>query len=371
MYTKLKYLIRRIHAKVFPFNTISSLKRSHYLIFEQEHTYGELAIQDNWPNQIHKQFNEFKLRVEKSYIIQVNETCYKDPNYGWVILKKKDKIILESIPYSDYPFEWAKHPIPNKFDYHFKQYKKIHLKIAISCEMIHRFGTNYFHFFNSLLAQLALIESKGINLKVPILIPSDIFKQKFFQESILLFPKLQELDFIPLQQGVLYTFDAITFAKSNPYTIETFKLLHRFLKLPKPVSAPNINLFINRKQNQYRSIQNIEEISKIILSKGFVEYFPDDHNLKDQIETFRNCKNIVAIHGAGLTNLLFSYPNKINLFELFSNKQIVPGYYNMIFEDGGIYDTLLGSKENKNGKFTLPSNQFEIQFKKWLSQINH
>jgi len=61
-------------------------------------------------------------------------------------------------------------------------------------------------------------------------------------------------------------------------------------------------LFINRREKRILSDSKTVEFIK---NSGFKEVFLEDYTLIDQIRLFRCAREIIAIHGAGLTNLVF------------------------------------------------------------------
>lgn len=62
-------------------------------------------------------------------------------------------------------------------------------------------------------------------------------------------------------------------------------------------------IFINRRGS--RRPANSQGFKALLRRFGFEEHFLEDHSLPKQIELFRNAEAVVAMHGAGLTNLIF------------------------------------------------------------------
>ena len=52
----------------------------------------------------------------------------------------------------------------------------------------------------------------------------------------------------------------------------------------------------------------------------------EDYSLEDQIKLTYNCKNLIGLHGANLTNLMFMKPDS-NLLELRNEGDIKNNYY--------------------------------------------
>lgn len=356
--------VRRLYSLIFPFRMRELNSRE--LIYYNTKKYDNLRCDFEY-ELVNKNFKEFSNRIEEEYVGVVNEPCYKDPYHGWIITEKKHEIIQASIPYANWKQTWAKHPIPNRFDYHFKKHKSEFFEEAISCDMIYHYGNNYMHFYHSFIAQLALLEKKGVKLDKPVVIPVELYNTKFFRDALECFPKLKQINFIVSDEQVIY-FDKVYFSKVNPYTKKVYPLVLDFLNI-RNIKRSEKNIFISRPTSRYRSFSNYSEICEIVNQYGFIEIFPENLTLVQQIELFQTAKNIFAIHGAGIANILFAYPNKVNLFEVFSCNHILPGYYNMVFEMGTEYECMLGSVEDENGNFHLDPVVFRLKFENWLNAI--
>lgn len=96
--------------------------------------------------------------------------------------------------------------------------------------------------------------------------------------------------------------------------------------LPKRPREPKNLIYISRKKApQGRRINNEGELLDKITKLGFRGYILEDLPVPEQIELFYDAKVVIAPHGAGLTNLLFS--EKVKVLELFQMKYITPNYY--------------------------------------------
>ena len=77
-------------------------------------------------------------------------------------------------------------------------------------------------------------------------------------------------------------------------------------------------IFIDRSdslQNHCKLINN-NEVIKFLKIRKYKSLKLTNFNLLEQISIFKNCKSIIAPHGAGLTNLAFC-KKKTNVIELF------------------------------------------------------
>lgn len=74
----------------------------------------------------------------------------------------------------------------------------------------------------------------------------------------------------------------------------------------KPGNAASGRLFINRRDS--RLPVNAVDFKRVLHRFGFEEHFLEDYSLPQQIELFTQAEAVVAMHGAGLTNLMFCKP---------------------------------------------------------------
>jgi hypothetical protein len=80
-----------------------------------------------------------------------------------------------------------------------------------------------------------------------------------------------------------------------------------------PFLSPKI--LISRRKALFRRIVNEDEILKILTPLGFVPYVLEEMSFSDQVRLFSQAEIIIAPHGAGLTNMIFSRnPIIIELF---------------------------------------------------------
>jgi capsular polysaccharide biosynthesis protein len=75
------------------------------------------------------------------------------------------------------------------------------------------------------------------------------------------------------------------------------------------------NLYVSRSKAKSRKLINELEISDILSKHSFHTIYFEDYSFLEQIQIIRNCRNIIVLHGAGLTNMIFS-KNKLNVIEI-------------------------------------------------------
>ena len=83
-----------------------------------------------------------------------------------------------------------------------------------------------------------------------------------------------------------------------------------------PLMSPNV--FLSRRKTKARRILNEEEVIETLAKMDFVTYVLEDIDWQDQVKLFAQAKIIVAPHGAGLTNMIFSH--RATIIEIFGQK---------------------------------------------------
>jgi len=81
-------------------------------------------------------------------------------------------------------------------------------------------------------------------------------------------------------------------------------------------SERKLNIYISRSQATSRRIVNESELLPLLDKWGFERFWLENMTMEEQIVLFSKAKSVVAPHGAGLTNLLFS-PFGTNVLDIF------------------------------------------------------
>lgn len=86
------------------------------------------------------------------------------------------------------------------------------------------------------------------------------------------------------------------------------------------------NLYLSRTGAKLRDPTNAAALVEALSQKGFAEFIASDQNHADQIAHFRAANRVVAVHGAGLTNLIFCSPGT-KVIEVFPENFIKSPYW--------------------------------------------
>ena len=83
-------------------------------------------------------------------------------------------------------------------------------------------------------------------------------------------------------------------------------LRREFIKEIIPGSSYPKRIYISRSKARYRRVLNEEDVVEVLERSGFVSILPESMSLVEQIAHFYHAEVIVAAHGSGLTNTIFS-----------------------------------------------------------------
>ena len=118
-------------------------------------------------------------------------------------------------------------------------------------------------------------------------------------------------------------FDAI-----SPQTVQDMR--HRLHRADDDALVKELpqKVFISRRGANSRRITNESEVSAYLESHGFSSIQLEELSLAKQIALFRHASHVIALHGAGLTNLI--HARSCSVLELFpTGHGIRPDYYQL------------------------------------------
>ncbi|MDO9551456.1 DUF563 domain-containing protein [Rhodonellum sp.] len=215
--------------------------------------------------------------------------------------------------------------------------KKIYLKEAISIKYAWQ---NYYHFFIDTLSQLFFLEENGIPNHIPIVVPNKFPSIKYVQEFLKLSTFVKRRIIIQKPNEYYYIQKLIlckdTFQSDSVYkVVESLNYIRNYEK--------NDRLFIFRPVEHGRAIINFSEIEKIVVKFGFKIVDSSKLSLEEQIVLFSGASEIIGVHGAGLTNIIFRSGHHLKILEIFPGAELTPEHYRNLSKKMGFkYSCILG-----------------------------
>jgi len=287
---------------------------------------------------------------ERESATLVRAPSFVEPEYGWVICKPAhlvDSCLIDS----------AFAPRPR-----FSQYLAARVlksrEIRREKTLIHlrSWGeSNYWHFLNDLVGgRLRLAELCGLQPDIPILLGRRAYDMPFVREladrGALGRRRLivQGGEYIQADEVVVFST-----ARSNRQNIDF--VLER-LNAPNGDAQRARRIFLSREEASGRTISNRRDVIAVCQEFGFEIVTTERMTVADQMRLFAEVGYLVAIHGAGLINMMFRRGASLRILEIFPPSERLswgttpPHYCFMAQALGFAYDALI-AKETRDGDY--------------------
>lgn len=215
---------------------------------------------------------------------------------------------------------------------------------------------DFYHFLVDNLSRLDLLNLEYFRSfpSISLLCPGGLTNLEAFFVEKLLPANVSVLD---VPEGTLYAPDQLLFntfitSRSSGYLRGPF--VDRLQKRLAPGRVPlrTERIYISRhRARKGRRIHNEDALMDRLRLLGFQRYVLEDLPIPEQVALFQRADMIVAPHGAGLSNLLFS--RQATVLELFASGYVVPHYYLLAKSLGHRYDYLLGPASHHDENFSV------------------
>lgn len=220
-------------------------------------------------------------------------------------------------------------------------------------------GTGYHHFLTEIAIKFPLFERQ---LRAgQILLPPD---SPPFVRDFLKLTGFENLIFMK-RNGYAKRLKIIT----NP--ISGFFDRNHLLKLQEFVFkrtgfAKNVGfdkIYISRRNARARKVLNEDELIDVLRKKDFQCLDADKMSLAEQINIFRQCRRLISIHGAALTNAVFM-PENSRVYELYP-KQATEDSFNLCYSRLGAalrqrHEYIFCDRENQSTSPMLDTDNIRV-----------
>jgi hypothetical protein len=235
-----------------------------------------------------------------------------------VLLNKKKVMVKESsgtMTHGKY-FDW-------------RYFHRAPKKISGCCTAFRSVSNNHYNLLIRNLPRLyALHQDEYVRLKkIKLLVVDSLNKA----ESYFL-PKIcpENIEIAYIENDCLYEIDSFVYTpfltqKSSGYLPRSYLKFFHERVLPRKPRNKKERIFLSRGKARMRRVLNEGKLYQELKKLGFERYCLEDMSIDDQIELFYNAESVVAPHGAGLANLIFS--DRIRVLEIFPFKYIKPSFF--------------------------------------------
>lgn len=295
-----------------------------------------------FPENIRKGFSRWMdvKWFQDEYIVKVENRFVIDPATGWAITAG-NKLIYESLGFSRAPY--VKKPSIIKL---LAKRKKKRFQKVISLRDTGE--ENYFHFFNDILPKMWLLKDHGsFDPECHLVISERLWKRDYFQYYIRR-ASLDKLKWV-IQNDEWIEADSGFFCK--PFTHTKKYMLRAAALVDLPNQHEPLRIFLTRSNSSMRFIENDAAIKRILESNGFITVDTAGISFQKQIELFSRAEKVVAVHGAGTSNIIFRNGRPLEVMEIFHPNQYLPFHYIMLCKLFGYkYTAIEGTRGNLTGE---------------------
>jgi tetratricopeptide (TPR) repeat protein/capsular polysaccharide biosynthesis protein len=171
-------------------------------------------------------------------------------------------------------------------------------------------GNVYFHWMVDVLPRIELLRRSGRDLAEIDWFLVNSCQHEFQRETLKILgipeEKVLESDRLPHIQATELIVPSFAGYLGWPSGWAIDFLRREFLKEIIPGSSYPKRIYISRSKARYRRVLNEEDVVEVLERSGFVSILPESMSLAEQIAHFYHAEVIVAAHGSGLTNTIFS-----------------------------------------------------------------
>jgi hypothetical protein len=228
------------------------------------------------------------------------------------------------------------------------------------------FTAQYYHFLERLLPLIDYLDrhhQSGTPLTVLVAAKAPGFAQSVFKAVQAVYP---DVTFTPLHSDeraqvrqYLWLHEAADNAEWMPVTAERAARLGAILRgaYGQPEPQGGELMFFSRGAVKLRRLLNEPELEAIAARRGFQRFEAKSDDHPEQVRRFGNADVIVAVHGAGLANLLFARPGAV-VVELFPGDFVKSTYLWLCNRLGLRHYPVVGSRGNYDQDFRVDSSAF-------------
>lgn len=241
---------------------------------------------------------------------------------------------------------------------------------------------NYYHFLIDNLSRFDLLHHPhfGKYSEINVFCPgglSDV--ESFFLHRLC--PR--NVNLVPVETGVLYRpecyiFNSFVTARASGYIRKPYikrirkTCANESFEACKTALEPRLlqrqRIYITRSRAKTRRVLNEKALVSTLESLGFNIYELEHLAPEEQVCLFRDAECVVAPHGAGLANLLFSSSTEV--LELFGSRHVVPHYYLLSKSLGHSYRYICGHSSDSDSDLRVNVDQVRALLLKQLEHDN-
>lgn len=272
-------------------------------------------------------------------------------SYLNVLLTPQRGIVLET---DNTCLEWGDKSAADVFYWRNLYFKQIEDIPGVSFAL-RSAANNFYHTLVDNLPRLyALHDTRYRDTQIELLVPGSLrpYEQYFLNRMLPESVRIRKVECNRLYRPATIVFSSFLSRPLSGYLPRKYLEFFRERTLPSRPRQKRHRIYITRKDTAVgRRILNEGELIRVAEQFGFQSHTLEGMSLAAQIELFFDAEAVLAPHGAGLTNLLFS--DHVGVVELHPTPTAFPHYYFLSQALGHRYRCVCSNAPIRHSDFTV------------------
>jgi hypothetical protein len=188
------------------------------------------------------------------------------------------------------------------------------IRYPVVISLRHLWDWNYYHFFSDVLARLRLLADVGIAQDVPLVLGKYAGEMPFVQE-ILNCGALKNRPWVNPETRFVYA-DSVIFCHTQQDRKHGLGYIAQQMAVPAANPRSVDRVFLTRPPSATRKVANVDELAPVLAKYGFRALDSSTMSISDQMREFAGMRYLVAVHGAGITNIMFRQGAPMSMIEI-------------------------------------------------------
>ncbi len=275
-----------------------------------------------------------------------------------------DNRVIEALTYTDSPDELRSHPIFRR-----RRFPRAQCLSGTYATLAYPSAFAWFHWVVECLPRLQLLQP-FLHALDGVFIPANVEPQ-LIESLVAMGVRPDQL--VPLDAQSHFQPDALLVPRycaglNIPLWVPAF--LQERIGLNDRSAAPFRKLYISRADASKRQVLNEEQLIPILREAGFEIIRLREHGFLEQANLFHQAAWVIAPHGAGLVNVLYSRPG-VQVIELTPSESIGPHLFHSVTTcAGGTYWWLPGRPEGPSSS-PVVHQHFVVDPRRFAEALDH
>lgn len=206
-------------------------------------------------------------------------------------------------------------------------------------------GSNYFFSLNNVLSLIG----SGVDIGSCYFCFLD--NVEIIYRDLLTLLGVQSSKILTANQSLDYEFDELFYIKPSYFhNIRFVDNVRLFFSNCMKSNGPK-NIYISRRDSKLRPLNNEHIIEDFLIRKNFHIVTLSELKIQEQIQIFLGAENIIGIHGAGFSNIIFCNPG-VNIIEIFPPNYFNPSFFQRAINAGHNYAAYVESMRGQSNFFS-------------------